>query len=71
MELIDRLHGIEQDALANLASLDSLPSLEQWRLEVLGRKGLVADAMKGLGTLAASDRPRVGERANEIGRAHV
>ena len=64
MELIDRLHGIEQDALANLASLDSLPSLEQWRLEVLGRKGLVADAMKGLGTLAASDRPRVGERAN-------
>ena len=69
MELIDRLHGLERDALANLASLDSLPSLEQWRLEVLGRKGLLAEAMKGLGALPASDRPVVGERANAAKQA--
>lgn len=64
MELIDRLHAIERAALARLDAVDDSTALEQWRLDVLGRKGQLADAMKGLGSLPAADRPKVGERAN-------
>ena len=64
MELIERLERIERDSLARLATLDDPPSLEQWRLDVLGRKGHLAEAMQCLGALPAGDRPKVGKRAN-------
>ncbi len=64
MELIERLDRIERESRARLATLDDPAALEQWRLDVLGRKGHLAEAMKGLATLPASDRPMVGERAN-------
>lgn len=69
MELIDRLEDIERDALANLAVLESSAALEQWRLEILGRKGLLSEAMKGLAALSPTDRPKAGERANGVKHA--
>jgi phenylalanyl-tRNA synthetase alpha chain len=69
MELIDRLVVIERESLASLATLNDASTLERWRLEVLGRKGILAEAMKGLGALPATDRPPVGERANAVKQA--
>lgn len=64
MELVDRITQIERDALASIGAIDDSDALEQWRLDVLGRRGRLAEAMKGLGAIAAGDRPRVGQRAN-------
>ena len=64
MDLIERLDAIERDALASLGGTLDADALERWRLAVLGRRGSLAEAMKGVAVLAPSDRPRAGERAN-------
>lgn len=66
MELIDRLVHIERSSLESLHALTDATSLEQWRLEVLGRKGSLAETMKGLAALPAAERPRAGARANAV-----
>ncbi len=41
-------------------------SLEEFRIEYLGRKGRFSTIMRGLGAVAAADRPRIGQAANQV-----
>jgi len=51
--------------LAELGRVTDLSALERLRLEVLGRRGTLAQLFKGLGSLSAEERPGVGKLLNE------
>ena len=52
-------------ALAQVASATSLAALDEVRVQWLGRKGRLTDALKALGALPMTERPAAGARVNE------
>ncbi len=57
---------IKKDALAAINSAESLDSLEEIRVRVLGRKGELTGILRTLGELPAEQRNTVGKKSNEI-----
>ena len=60
--------GIEQirgEALGELEHLQTLESLEEWRVSYLGRKGRLTTLLRGIGTLAPEDRGKAGSLGNQ------
>jgi phenylalanyl-tRNA synthetase alpha chain len=53
-------------ALAQMIQAENLEQLEQVRLAVLGRSGLVTTAKRGLKDVPAEERPAVGQQLNEL-----
>ncbi|MGB4804265.1 MAG: phenylalanine--tRNA ligase subunit alpha [Anaerolineae bacterium] len=66
MKMLDQLKTIEEDALATLAAAHDAAGLEGWRVAVLGRKGSLTHALRGLGQLPRDDRPAAGAEANRV-----
>ncbi|WP_417912150.1 phenylalanine--tRNA ligase subunit alpha [Candidatus Electronema sp. TJ] len=62
----ETLRQLRAEAEAGLASVGSLADLEEFRVKYLGRKGLLANAMKQLGQAAPEERPRLGQLANTV-----
>ena len=54
-----------QETLNRLARLEGAGELERLRIEVLGRKGKLADLFKQLGASPAEERPTLGKLLNE------
>ena len=63
--MIEKLDAIGALALRSIQSASSLDALEQVRISVLGKKGSLSEVLKGLGSVAASERPKIGGVANE------
>lgn len=63
--MIEKLEVIGKQALQDLAAAKSLDGLEQVRIAVLGKKGALSEVLKGLGSVAAEERPKIGAKANE------
>lgn len=61
-----KLEMIKKDALAAINSAESLDSLEEIRVRVLGRKGELTGILRTLGELPADQRNTVGKKSNEI-----
>lgn len=62
-----RLRALQEEALDALEQTSDSASLEAFRVTYLGRKGGQLTALlRQLGTVAAEDRPRLGQLANEI-----
>ena len=59
-----RVQTILDRALADIAGARSTSDLEQLRVRVLGRSGELTALLRSLGSIAAADRPRVGQEAN-------
>ncbi len=66
MDTLSHLSQIEASALAELQAAASPEALEQMRVEYLGRKGQLTGVLRGMGQLPAEERPKVGQRANEV-----
>ena len=66
----DDLKRLEQEAEAELDKITEQVGLEPFRVKYLGRKGLLSTVMRQLGQVPKEDRPRLGQRANEI-KKHV
>ena len=64
--MLDQLQELRQRADAELARLDRLDKLEEWRIAYLGKKGELTQALRGVGKLPPDERPRVGQLVNEI-----
>ena len=64
--LVQELTQLQRDALAALAQTDSTAATEAWYADYLGRKGKMTAILRGVGQLAAEDRPLVGKTANEV-----
>lgn len=62
----DELLRIKSEASACLEAAPDEKALETFRIQYLGRKGLFTSVMRGLGSVAAADRPRLGQLANTI-----
>lgn len=64
--MLDQLEAIRQRALAELAGVDGLETMEAWQRDWLGRKGALTETLRGLGALPSAERPAAGQAANQI-----
>ncbi len=62
---IDR---IKEDFLNQKEGVDSLPALNNLKARFLGRKGIITEQLKNLGSLPKEERPLWGKRLNELKR---
>ncbi|HEY2145046.1 MAG TPA: phenylalanine--tRNA ligase subunit alpha [Steroidobacteraceae bacterium] len=63
--MADSLESLVEQALADLSESASLAALDDVRVRLLGKKGLLTEQLKGLGALSATERPAAGQRINE------
>lgn len=61
----DKLDAIGNQALQELQGIQTLEQLEQLRVSILGKKGALSEVLKGLGSVSADERPKIGAAANE------
>ena len=62
----DTWEALQQAAERELAEAADAPALEAWRIEYLGRRGRLAQAMRGLGQLPPEARPAAGAAGNTV-----
>ena len=61
----EKLQAIREDAISKITASDNLDKLNQIRVEVLGKKGQLTEALKGMKDVAPEDRPKVGQLVND------
>lgn len=67
--LESQLAALREEATQAIATAETLEQLEQLRVNYLGKKGQLSQVLRGMGTLSAEDRPRIGAVANEVKEA--
>jgi len=65
MATAESLSALVAQSLAELSAAADLAQLDEIRVRVLGKKGLLTEQLKSLGGLPASERPAAGQRINE------
>ncbi len=63
------LQTIVEQALADVTRAADLAALDQVRVRVLGKSGVITEQLKALGKLPAAERPAAGQRINEAKQA--
>lgn len=66
----NQLEEIRKIAEEELEKVKSIQQLEEYRIKLLGKKGLLTQVLRGMGKLSAQERPVIGKLANEV-RAEV
>jgi phenylalanyl-tRNA synthetase alpha chain len=61
----DSLSALVEQGLADLSKSATLAALDEVRVRMLGKKGLLTEQLKGLGALSAAERPAAGQRIND------
>ncbi len=61
-----KLEDIRARAKAQLSEFTDLSELENFRVQVLGKKGELTGILKSMGALSAEERPKMGQLANEV-----
>jgi phenylalanyl-tRNA synthetase alpha chain len=61
-----QLATLQATALDSIAQTQTLESLEQLRVNYLGKKGEISQILGGMGKLAAEERPAIGAAANVV-----
>ena len=61
-----KLRKLGEEAGAALAAAETLEELNGIRIRFLGKKGEVTQVLRGMGSLSAEERPRIGQVANEV-----
>jgi phenylalanyl-tRNA synthetase alpha chain len=59
------LESLVEQALADVRASRDLSALEEVRVRLLGKKGLLTEQLKGLGKLPAAERPAAGQKIND------
>ena len=59
------LVGLLEQALADVEASRTLSDLDEVRVRLLGKKGLLTEQLKALGRLSAAERPAAGQKINE------
>jgi phenylalanyl-tRNA synthetase alpha chain len=65
MATAEALSALVEQALAEVDSSATLAALDEVRVRVLGKKGLLTEQLKSLGSLSAAERPAAGQRIND------
>jgi len=66
VSLEDQLASLESSALARIGAAGTAEELEAARVDVLGRKGALAQISREMGKLAPEERARAGKRLNSL-----
>jgi phenylalanyl-tRNA synthetase alpha chain len=66
MALLDEVTRIEHEALERISKADSLDSLKELQVQLLGNKSPIKAILKELGTLPPEERKAAGARANQV-----
>ena len=61
---VERIGELRARAFEALESTSDLAALDEWRVAYLGRRGELTQMLRGLGSLPADERPRIGAAAN-------
>ncbi|MCR6111594.1 phenylalanine--tRNA ligase subunit alpha [Bacillus sp. A301a_S52] len=64
--MLDRLQELHDEAMTKVANASNLNDLKEVRIAYLGKKGPITEVMKEMGKLSAEERPKVGQKANEV-----
>ena len=67
--MLEQLDAIQQEALAEIPSIDNEPALEQARVKFLGKKGTLAAAGAGMRDVPKEQKKEVGQKLNEVREA--
>lgn len=62
----EKLNIIQQETVELVQNADSLKTLEDIRVKILGKKGELTAVLRGMGKLTAEERPVMGQLANEV-----
>ena len=62
----EKIEEIKKSAKEKIAAITSLQELQDLKVKYLGKKGELTSILKGLGGLAAEDRPKVGSMVNQV-----
>jgi phenylalanyl-tRNA synthetase alpha chain len=65
MATSEALSALVEQALADVDSSATLAVLDEVRVRLLGKKGLLTEQLKSLGKLSAAERPAAGQRIND------
>ena len=65
-QLTDQLDALEQQASEEIANAADAAALEQLRVGLLGKKGLISGVLGAMAKLPDDERPLVGQRANVL-----
>jgi phenylalanyl-tRNA synthetase alpha chain len=63
------LENKQQAALDAISAAPDVQTLDAIRVDYLGKKGQFTEVLKSLGSLSAQERPKVGQRINEVKQA--
>jgi phenylalanyl-tRNA synthetase alpha chain len=66
MGLDEKLSAIQAQAIDALNAVTSMTELDNVRSQYLGKKSAIDEVMRGLRELSAEERPKVGQKANEV-----
>lgn len=66
---MENLSALTEQALAMVDEAQDLATLDQVRVDYLGKKGQLTALLKGLGKLSAEERPAAGAKINEAKQA--
>lgn len=64
--MIEALQKLGEEARKALAGAGGLEELNEIRVRYLGKKGELTQVLRGMGSLSAEERPRIGQVANEV-----
>jgi phenylalanyl-tRNA synthetase alpha chain len=65
-DLLAELEALRKGASSAISAVADEKSLEDLRVRYLGKKGELSAVLRGMGSLSAEERPRVGEVANRV-----
>jgi Phenylalanyl-tRNA synthetase alpha subunit len=66
MTLKDQLDKIRQERKEDIKDVVDLKKLDSLRVELLGKKGPITQALRGMRDLPADERPSFGQFANSV-----
>ena len=65
-DLLNQLEPLRKGAGDAIAAAGDEKALEDLRVRYLGKKGELSAVLRGMGSLSAEERPKVGEVANRV-----
>jgi phenylalanyl-tRNA synthetase alpha chain len=64
--MLEKVEILKEEAREALSSTSPLDELADWRVKYLGRKGVMAQLLRGVGELPVAERPALGQAANQL-----
>jgi len=64
--LEEKIQAIAQQAKKLMEEAESLEALNDVRVKYFGKKGELTKVLRGMGSLSAEERPRIGQLANQV-----